>query len=224
MAHTYLISTHPARDFEDRIRFVLGEERAAKIQVEWLAADEVEVAAFPESETALKVYKFVIYRSEKYPESDSYWHYRLLDENAFLEFKTLNKSQLFGLLEMSKVNVPELKLNDFGLTYQFRGMNGTVMKAEQRAYSSAIDFWVNAIQKLQLDQLDVSVDLYGGSYNPVSVSSMENTISSACGVLSSYLDPDTVVSVIDINHGSRGTACFFVETQQEYFVIDLCCP
>jgi len=174
-----------------------------------------------------QIYGFLAHA--KIEEESSYWYYTLLNEDSFKVYSSLFEKRAFSKLDFFRFVEKPFDLKPFYLSYDHLNSYGSyVLRAEKERFDSALDFWVNAIQKVLADQKELNADLSGGSYNPVDLELLESLVVAACCPISSILDPTTFITAMEMSHEIRkkdnSSNWFFVETTKEYLLVDLCCP
>jgi len=98
-----------------------------------------------------------------------------------------------------------------------------VIKGKKSDFKSAFNFWVNSVTKIVNDNFEIDADLDGGTYNPITLKTLEKLIENSCGRLASYLEKDKFISAIELQNNSEKSGCYFVETTDEYYLIDVHC-
>lgn len=158
-----------------------------------------------------------------------FWYYTMLNEDGFNAYSRLFKKRAFSKLDFSRFVEKPFHLKPFYLNYDPINSYGSyALRAKKEQFDGALDFWVNAIKKALADRKDLNADLSGGSYNPVDFELLESLSVAACCPISSVLDPTTFISAMEMSHEIREkmnrSNWFFVETTNEYLLVDLCCP
>ncbi|WP_421798375.1 hypothetical protein [Haliscomenobacter sp.] len=157
-----------------------------------------------------------------------YWYYTMLNEDGFNAYSRLFEKRAFSKLDFSSFIEKPFVLKPFYLNYDPLNSYGSyALRAKKGQFDGALDFWVNAIKKALADRKDLNADLSGGSYNPVDFELLETLSVAACCPISSVLEPTTFISAMEMSHEIREKSWsnwFFVETTNEYLLVDLCCP
>lgn len=153
----------------------------------------------------------------------NYWYYILLNKTGFQEYKDLRDKQLFTLKDLMNSSKEKIDLNK--LTIKKRLLyGGGVISGKKEDFDSAFNFWVNSVTKIINEKFDINADLFGGTYNPISLKTLEVLVGNACGSLSDYLNAENFVSAIEMDNNFKDSGCFFVETKEEFYLIDVFCP
>lgn len=158
-----------------------------------------------------------------------YWYYTMLNEDGFNAYSRLFEERAFSKLDFSSFVEKPFVLKPFYLNYDPLNSYGSyALRAKKEQFDGALDFWVNAIKKALADRKDLNADLSGGSYNPVDFELLESLSVAACCPISSVLEPTTFIAAMEMSHEIRkkdnSSNWFFVETTNEYVLVDSCCP
>ena len=176
---------------------------------------------------AWQVYGFLAHA--KIEEESNYWYYTMLNENGFKAYSRLFEKRAFSKLDFSNSVEKPFDLKSFHFDYDHLNSYGSyVLRAGKEQFDSALDFWVNAIQKVLADQKALNADLSGGSYNPIDFELLEGLFAAACCPISSVLDSATFIAAMEMSHEIRKKGnrynWFFVETTNKYLLVDVSCP
>ena len=213
----YIISNDPRKELKGRVL----KNYSDPFEYEDDTQNKVEIVTISNYLDATEIYKKIRHYERQNQSPENLWYLMLLNQKGYEEFKYLRKEQHFKLLDLRNHNKRAVNLEK--LEYLNMAMNGGAIRAKKEYYTTALDFWVSAVIKSQLDKSHLDVDLDGGTYNPISLETLENLILNYCGRLESYINKDQFVSSIEVDNGSY-SGTFFVETINEYLLIDVHCP
>ncbi len=161
----YILSNHPNKDFKQ----VLSGIEFQKYKVEYDSVNDTNILICSDLEDARKAY-FELVKSKE-GETSNYWYYIVLNEMGYIEFKALRNTQKFRLSDIKDYKNEDIDLSK--LEYQFIGsFGGGVLKGKKTDFKSALNFWINSITKITNDNIGINADLFGGTYNPVSLKSL----------------------------------------------------
>ncbi|MFK8005873.1 MAG: hypothetical protein AB8H03_05865 [Saprospiraceae bacterium] len=213
----YIISSDPQKGLREKVIKYYSDP----IEYEYDLQNEVEIICISTFSDAINIFQKLNEDNRKNQSSKNLWYYILINKKGYEEFKSLRKEQKFNLLDLGNHNKKGVNMDK--LEYHNISLNGGAIKAKKEYYETALDFWVSAVNKTQIDNSSIEVDLYGGSYNPISLETLKIVVSNSCTKIDNYINEDEFISSIEINNGPfSGT--FFIETINEYTLIDVYCP
>ncbi|PHN06995.1 hypothetical protein [Flavilitoribacter nigricans] len=183
---------------------------------------KLKAIEFINYEDAQKVYQKIVQPLGLNNPDTNYWNFLLLNEIGFKEYIELKDDQKFTLQDLR--NKEEEIIDLTKLVVQTKEpFGGGVIKGNKSEFTSPFNFWVNSVTKIIKDNFEIDADLYGGTYNPISLSTLEKLVTGSCGSLNLYLNTKEFVSAIELQNNSKKSGCFFVETENDYFLIDIHC-
>lgn len=154
-------------------------------------------------------------------DSDQYCSF-VLNELGYQDFLELKDQQKFTIADLKNKDSEPIDLTKLEIKTK-APFGGGVIKGKKKDFPSAFNFWVNSITKITIEKFEIEADLDGGTYNPISLQTLEELVTNACGNLNQIIDKNMFVSAIELQNNSTKSGCFFVETIEEYFLIDVCC-
>ncbi|WP_298549099.1 hypothetical protein [uncultured Aquimarina sp.] len=227
----YIISEHPTKKLDEQLESIFihiekTEKRNIRDSLIGIESDNqisFEIAICSDFDVAETIYQQLIKPIGINEKNSNYWFYSILNKRGLLDFISLRKYQLFSLKEFKNYEKKLINLNQYDFEYQYKQVNGVILKGKKSSFENAFVFWLNAVSKVQVDDCDFSTDLDGGTYNPINLENLKMKMKESCGNLSDYIDFDRFVSAIEVNNNSKD-GCFFVELKNEYLLMDIFCP
>lgn len=213
--NTYLVSTHLTRPLALALEKV-GEVHWAQ-NIERVA--DLESLKFEDATSAKALWLKLVE-----PRHEHYWYYTLLNAQAYEELKSLRATQAFRLEDLKNVEGVRASNHQRGALRYLKKypLGGTLMVAKRSAFKSALHFWVASVDKVVRDRRDINADLHGGSYNPVSLEKLKVLVTKACAELPKVCEA-SFVSAIQLDNSLVNEQCFFIETHDEYYLLDVHC-
>ena len=186
----------------------------------------IEVATLPARDLAWQVYMKLVQRQEPNPERNNGWFMTLLSPVGLEEFRALRAGQAFVRQDLQRYDRGLIDLERARLRYQHRGMNGVALVGARGDFASAWVFFLNAAAKFDAELGTDSPELLdGGTFNPVSLATLDRSLRESCSRASLHFEPEAFVAAIQLDHSIlHSSGCFFVETREDYLLLDLHCP
>lgn len=213
----YIISENPKKGLEEKVKRYYSDP----IEYEEDQISNVEIVCVSNYSDAIAVYQKIREKEFSNGKNENYWYYIVLDQKGYEEFKILRNDQKFKLLDIKSHEEEEIRIDK--LEYINLGINGGALKGKKMFYETALNFWISAVNKIIKDNNHLDVDLHGGTYNPISLETLETLCANSCANLSLFINKGEFVSSIEVDNGSH-SGTFFIETIDEYFLLDVYCP